>query len=274
MSNEPKNIFMLCASLQEEEEVNALDRTQYKAQIKFDGCRVACSKVGDEIILFNRNGNIVNYKFREVVEAFSKINKDFMIDGEIIDIGDSVGGNFNLLSRRALTKNPDKIKLLEKEIPIKFMAFDIMSSDNKSLINEPLETRFTFLKNIIQEDTKHLQLAQYEEIDSCLEKVIDRNGEGIVIKNMKGLYESKRSKNCYKHKLFQETTINITGFTENNAGIRATDEIGNAVQISGSQCSEVKNLIEEKGEVSISVQYLEKTKLNKLRFISYKGLVN
>jgi len=274
MTSEAKNLFMLCASLQEEEELNKLDRTQYKAQIKFDGERVMCLKQGDNIILFNRRGNVITYKFKEVVEAFSKLEDDFLIDGEVINIDETIGGNFNLLSRRALTQKPEKIKLLEKEIPVKFMAFDILRLNTKNLMNEPLEVRFEYLQNVITDDKEHLQLAKYEDINSCLKKVIEAKGEGIVIKNMKGSYESKRSKNCYKHKLFKETTINITGFTDNNAGIRATDELGNAVQISGSQSNEVKNLLEQNREVSISVQYLTKSKEGRMRFPSYRGLAN
>jgi hypothetical protein len=112
----------------------------------------------------------------------------------------------------------------------------------------------------------------YDDIDNLLAMAIEENGEGIVIKNMDGCYESKRSKNCYKHKLFKETTITITGYEINNAGIRATDDKQNAVQISGKQSEEVKFLLDTKGMAIANIQYLEKTKDERFRFPSFRGL--
>lgn len=275
MSNEPKDIFMLCESIQDEKVLSQLDRVRYKANIKNDGERAIAVKKDEDLILFNRRGNIINYKFNEVVRALKLIDKDFMIDGEIINIDNTIGGNFNLLSRRALTKDKNKIAQLEKEIPVKFMVFDIIMYDKKSVKNEPLYERLKYLRELLKDNlNENLELVIYDEIDNLLALVIENNGEGIVIKDMNGLYESKRSKNWYKHKLFKETTITITGFTENNAGIRATDNIGNAVQISGRHITDVKAVMESKGYANIFVQYLEKTKENKLRFISYKRLEN
>ena len=75
------------------------------------------------------------------------------------------------------------------------------------------------------------------------------------------------------YKLFKETTITITGYTENPKGIRATDSEGNAVQIAGFQSNEVKQKLHQNGYVTIAIQYLQKTKENRFRFISYRGLV-
>jgi DNA ligase-1 len=268
--SEPKDIFMLCESIQEPSELAKLDRTKFKANIKFDGIRCLAIKKEGDIILVSRSGNIITKKFNEVVEAFKKIPSDFMIDGEIIDFSN----NFNLLSRRALTKDLNKIKALEQEIPVKFMAFDILSYDNKNIMNEPLTYRNKILKIILEFNTgKNLEIVEYGEIDEMLDKAKSDNGEGIVIKDMNGVYESKRSKNWIKHKLFHETTLTITGYTENNAGIRATDNKENAVQISGYQSNEVKSILDNVGYCEVFIQYLSQSKEGRYRFPSYRGLV-
>jgi len=268
--NNPKDIFMLCESIQDKEELKKLDRNRYKANTKFDGCRCIAVKKGKDIILFGRRNTIYNTKFREVVEALKLINFDFMIDGEVTDFTN----NFNLLQKRALTKNLDKIKELEKEIPVKYMIFDILSFGEKSLTNEPLHKRLNLLRNLLSNNkSQHLELVEYGEIDDLLALAISNNGEGIVIKDMFGIYESKRSKGWCKHKLFKETTITITGYTENPAGIRATDNENNVVQISGNQSNEVKQILNDVGYATINIQYLELTKENRFRFPSYRGLV-
>jgi hypothetical protein len=154
------------------------------------------------------------------------------------------------------------------------MAFDILSYDNKNIMNEPLTYRNKILKIILEFNTgKNLEIVEYGEIDEMLDKAKSDNGEGIVIKDMNGVYESKRSKNWIKHKLFHETTLTITGYTENNAGIRATDNKENAVQISGYQSNEVKSILDNVGYCEVFIQYLSQSKEGRYRFPSYRGLV-
>jgi len=267
------DILMLCESLQDSNVVANLDSNIWKAEVKFDGERVGIVKKGEDIVLFNRRGNIITYKFREVVEALKLVQGDFMIDSEVINIDNTICGNFNLLSRRALTKKPEKIKQLESEIPVMAKVFDILALNGKSLVNEPLFKRKEILKGLIQ-NSKHLEVVEYEDINNLLVQVIEGKGEGIVIKNINSFYESRRSKNCLKYKLFQETTITITGFTENPSGIRATDKDEFiAVQISGLQSEEVKQKILAEGKADINIQYLTKSEEGKYRFPSFRGLV-
>ena len=266
---EAKNLFMLCEPFQDEKELEKLNRSEWKCNIKFDGHRIMGIKKDEDIILFNRRGNVVNNNFKEVVEGMKGL-KNCMIDGEVI----SIDGNFNRLQKRALTKDKSKIAELEKTIPTKLMAFDILVFENKVVRNEPLNQRLVYLRELLKDNkSESIEMVEYGEIDEMLINAIESNGEGIVIKDMNASYEGKRSKGWKKHKLFKETTITITGFTENNAGIRATDDKGNAVQCAGKNADEVRAVLEEKGYCDIRVQYLEKTKEDRLRFPSYKGVV-
>jgi ATP-dependent DNA ligase len=265
---EMNKIFQLCESMQDEADINKLDKNRFKANTKYDGERVIAVKKGEDILLINRRGNIINNKFSEVVRALKNLDKNFIIDGEII----SIDGNFNKLQRRALTKDAGKIKKLEAEIPVKYMIFDILSINDKSIMQETLRTRLNYLKELFLNPTESLELVEYGEINVLLQKAKDKNLEGIVIKDMEGVYENKRSKNWYKHKLFKEITITITGFTDNPAGIRATANDGTALQIAGHHSDEVKAVMKDKGYATIIVQYLEKTKEDKLRFPSFRGI--
>jgi ATP-dependent DNA ligase len=273
--NNPQDIFMLSDSLQDSKLLENLDRNIWKAEFKYDGERVMLVKKGSEIVFFNRRGNIITFKFREVVEALKLVQGDFMIDSEVINIDNTICGNFNLLSRRALTKNPEKIKQLESEIPVMAKAFDILALNGKSLVNEPLYKRKQALRELLKDNiSEHLEMVEYDDINNTLARVIEGSGEGIIIKNINSPYESRRSKNCLKHKLFRETTITITGFTENPSGIRATDKDEYiAVQISGLQSEEVKQKIISEGRADINIQYLTKSEEGKYRFPSFRGLV-
>lgn len=260
-------LLMLCESCQDENELNKLDRARYKANLKFDGERIMAIKKDKDILLVNRRNNIVNFKFQEVVRELKLLEGDFIVDGEIISFDD----DFTKLQRRALTKDLKKIEQLEKEIPVKYVVFDILSIGEKSVMSMPLRERVILLQNLIVQG-QHIEIAYYGEIDNMLSFAIENDREGIVIKDMNASYESKRSKAWLKHKLFKETTLTITGFTDNNAGIRATDDKENVVQIAGHHAVEVKQVLQSNGYANVIVQYLEKTKEGRLRFPSYKRL--
>jgi ATP-dependent DNA ligase len=265
-----KSIFMLCDKTTQKD-LRFLNKDKFKANMKYDGERVMASKKNGEVILFNRNNSIVTHKFKEVAEEFDKIDSDFMIDGEVI----SVDGNFNKLQKRALTKDMFKIEKLQKEIPIKFMAFDIIMLDNKPLLKETLKKRVKILSELLNSYSfKHIEIVEYGDMNLFLEQAIKEDSEGIVIKDMDSCYQANtRSKSWLKLKLFKETTLIIDSYTENNKGIRVEDKQENSCQIAGSQAEKVKQLIDKNEQVTILVQYLEKTKENRLRFPSYKGVV-
>ena len=270
--SEPKDIFMLADSISNEQELVKMDRNRYKANIKYDGVRCMAMKKGEDLILLGRRGSIMNKNFSEVVAELKQIKQDFMIDGEII----SLDNDFTKLQSRALTKDAVKIRELEKKIPVKFMAFDVVKYGEVVVMNEPLRARLDYLNRLFKDNIfNHLEVVSYDDIDNMLSIAIESNGEGIVVKDMNAVYESKRSKNWYKYKLFKETTLTITGFTENNKGIRATDKDNNAVQIAGHHAQEVMRAMERNdGEAIINIQYLTQSKEGRYRFPSYRGLAN
>jgi ATP-dependent DNA ligase len=270
-----KEDFMLCQKITEEES-NKLNNDIYKANIKYDGERIATQidYINNEYkpVLLNRRGNICNFNFKEVVEELKKINKECVLDGEIISVDD----NFTKLQKRALTKNISKLNELEKTIPVKFMIFDILSINGRNIMNEPLHIRLNYLNNLFQGlNFKHIELAEYGNIKEMFNKAKEQKREGIVIKNINANYESRRSNNWLKLKFWLEEDIIFQKYTYNPMGIRVetNDEII-ACQVAGSQSKEIAELIDKNGEVELTIQYLSKNKdTGSLRFPSYKKIV-
>lgn len=288
--------FMLCQSITESEAL-ALKQEEYTCNRKYDGIRIVAVIekyqnipltpfqediiVSKSVILLNRRGGCVNKNFREVIkdlEEFSKRLKDgevMILDGEIISIDD----NFTKLQRRALTKDTNKIKALEKEVPIKYMIFDILNRGDKNLMLEPLSVRIQELQKIYNE-TKHLnniELAEYGKITEMLEKAKAEKREGCVVKDLNGIYEGRRSPHWKKLKFWLEADITFTKYTINNMGIRVeTDDGKVACQIAGTeQSQEVKEVLDKDGKVEVTIQYLSKNEeTGGYRFPSYKKLVS
>jgi len=262
-----KKDFMLCHSITEEES-KKLDTNKWKANFKWDGERIIGIIDKGQVLLLNRRGFFKNEQFREIVEELKSL-PDCILDGEII----SSDNNFNKLQSRAGTKDLNKLKLLEKSIPVEYQIFDVLMADGKNLTTEPLRNRLETLKNVFGARIyAYLKICEYGEIGTFLGTAKANTMEGIVIKNMDARYEPRRSHNWLKLKLWKEAEIEICSYTINNAGIRTEDKQGNAVQVSGNQSGEVKTLLDTQGFCTIYVQYLEKTVNGKMRFPSYRGL--
>lgn len=262
-----KRDLMLCESMREEEIDNLVG--DYKANIKYDGERLAVIKHGEDVFLLNRSGREKSFIYPELYEEFKKVKGNFVLDGEVV----TTDYLFNTLQHRVNLGKREKIREAITKYPIRYVAFDILFYANEDLRMKPLRERVKVLDGF-KNETKDLiiDIAEYGDIREMLARAKADDGEGILVKNMNGFYEGRRSKNWLKLKLFKQTEIRVQSYTINNAGIRCEDIFENAVQISGEQHHEVREILDSVGYADIVVQYLEKTKNGRLRFISYKGL--
>jgi len=269
-----KKMFMLCNSIDEENALK-LDEANYQANIKFDGENIMAIVLNDDVILWNRRGRICNMNFPEIVEDLKKL-PNCLINGEVISVDD----DFTLLQKRALTKTLSKIPQLVKDIPLKFMIFDVLGvGDNATnKIDLPLRDRIVEMKNLFSGiELEYTELAEYKPIEEILKQSKEENREGIVVKDLNGKYMcGKRHDNWKKLKFWLETDIIVTSYTENPSGIRVETSDGNiACQIAGEQHKEVKEILDEKGQVEITIQYLSKNEeTGKFRFPSFKRLLH
>lgn len=263
--------FMLCDSITEEES-EGLDTQRWKANIKYDGERIISIREGDDIILINRRGKICNLHFPEIVEELKKILPDkTIVDGEIISTDD----NFTALQSRALTSKVSRIKELIKEVPVNYMIFDLIKNKDKDIRFLELEDRVTQMKDLfssLQGQSDKIKLAEFGEIKEMIKKARAEDREGLILKDMNGTYENRRSPAWKKLKFFLEGELKPISYEENPKGIRVEDKDGNAVQIAGQQSKPIKALIDQKKDITIYVQYLEKSEEGRMRFPSFRGL--
>jgi len=268
-----KEVFMLCKGMttDEAEKITPTHSkyNNYTANIKFDGERIIAVVLNKDVILMNRNGKICNFNFKEVVEDLKQLD-DCIIDGEIISRDD----DFTKLMTRARVSNPSKLAQREKDVPIKYMVFDVLKVKDRDLRNEFLKKRIEEMKTLLTDkETDNLELAEYNNIDVMYEKARLEDREGIIGKDLYGKYESRRSENWLKIKFFKEAEFTAISYTPNPKGIRVEDSLGRSCQIAGQQHEEVKAILDNEGEVTINIQYLSQASNGNYRFPSYRGLV-
>ncbi len=186
----------------------------YTYELKFDGLRAIMYVSKNEFVIKSRNGNDLTATYPEL-KNIKKIvqNQEVIFDGEIVTIENNKT-SFKKLQERNNLKNPLRIKEMQKEIPVAFIAFDILYQ-NKSLLEEPLEKRQQLLNKY--SNTNYFIKSKIYKNGPKLFKEIKKLGlEGIVAKEKNSLYyPGKRTDNWLKIKNIKEDYFYVHGYIFN-----------------------------------------------------------
>jgi ATP-dependent DNA ligase len=107
---------------------------------KWDGFRCIIFRDGDEVELSSRGEKTLTRYFPELVEAVRReLPERCVVDGEIVRRDGSVL-NFDALQQR-IHPAASRIKLLAEQIPVSFVAFDLLAVDTESLMELPFAER-------------------------------------------------------------------------------------------------------------------------------------
>ena len=177
--------FMLASP---EEDADAIMRRvggEAWVEDKYDGIRGQLHKQGSRVVLYSRDLNEVTSAFPEVVNAAGRLAHDVLLDGELLAFKDGVVRPFNELQHR-LGRKVVSAQLL-REIPVAFVAFDLLSLDGRTLIEEPLRERRRLLETL--ELPPPFMLAYLisarspQELDHLFAGARARHNEGLMVKD-------------------------------------------------------------------------------------------
>lgn len=141
----------------------------------------------------------MNAQFPELVEAFSKMEGDFVLDGEILAVLDDQVLNFSVLQQR-LNRKIISAKMM-REIPIQTFIYDILEVDGEDLRDNELKERRVLLENLIAKNAvDNIKIPpvviakDWEELAVARENSRDNNSEGLMLKQKSSKYHSGRKK--------------------------------------------------------------------------------
>lgn len=178
------------------------------AQIKYDGARVNFDIDSDgNVEAFTRNGNLM-----DLFGRFNEFPEDAccnMIDGELIAY-DKHGNKIpRKKSNGIITKATRGTLTYEDAQKLRFVAWDIVDRDNfknQEMQMTPCLTRYENVKRLLEGYSDIIEIAEcriinsYEEALAYFNECVDNGEEGIILKNMDGVWELKRSNNLVKMK--------------------------------------------------------------------------
>ena len=209
---------------------------QYQFESKWDGIRSQIIKRSNNISIWTRGEELVNKTFPELIKLISDFKNDFVLDGEIL-IWDEIKNcpkEFSLLQKRLGRKSPSP--KIQKELPIIFMAYDILEINGNDIRSKILSERRNILEekfsNSILEDqvnnsrkikiTKLIKINNWEELDEVKNSARNIKTEGLVIKNKNSKYLPGRKKgNWWKYKVDPMQLDGVLIYAKPGSGKRA-----------------------------------------------------
>jgi DNA ligase-1 len=153
---------------------------------KFDGIRAQVHKRGSQVEIYSRTLDRVT-EFPELLEPIRGTAGDFILDGEIIGWRDGRAIPFTELQQRLGRKQIDLFT--SAQVPVSFVAFDLLLLDGRTLLDTPLAERRLLLERLLAEaEQPGLQFTRaelcrtIEEIENRFLLALNAGNEGLLAK--------------------------------------------------------------------------------------------
>ena len=153
---------------------------------KFDGIRAQIHKRGSHVEIYSRTLDRVT-EFPELLDPFRNVTGDFILDGEIIGWRDGRAIPFTELQQRLGRKQIDLFTTTQ--VPVSFVAFDLLLVDGQTLLDKPLAERRLLLERLLaKRERPALQFTRAElchtvdEIENRFLLALQTGNEGLLAK--------------------------------------------------------------------------------------------
>ena len=173
---------------------------------KYDGIRAQLHKLGDDVSLFSRDMRPLDHEFPELLIAARKLNGDFILDGELIAFAEGRKLGFADLQKRLGRRMPDGDLFLTDEgqdssIPLRFVAFDLISHKGDDLLAEILLDRREKLESLglnLPFETITIHIAENTgEIEAAFKQALKDGHEGLIAKDPTSHYSPGKRGKCW-----------------------------------------------------------------------------
>jgi DNA ligase 1 len=163
------------------------------AEAKYDGIRAQLHGTPDRTELFSRDLRNISEEFPEL--AALRFADDLVLDGELVAFGPGRKLSFFDLQRRLGRKRT--LDFFETEdIPVLYMAFDLLRWKGETLLKTPLSERRRRLDQLMLPDRVKVsplrEVASLKEIEEAYQTARKESQEGLMIKDANSLYTPGR----------------------------------------------------------------------------------
>tara|TARA_Y100001978_G_C23702557_1_gene442173 strand:+ start:5016 stop:6650 length:1635 start_codon:yes stop_codon:yes gene_type:complete len=219
-----------------DEKIKNISVDEFQFEWKWDGIRSQLIKRKDNISIWTRGEELVNYSFPDLLKILFLINDDFVLDGEILiwDESNKYPKDFSFLQKRLGRKNPS-LKI-QKDLPITFIIYDLLELNRLDIRHKKLKERRKILEETYKkwndnnknnfhykfQITELHNVSSWSEVDKIKDYSRNVNTEGLVIKNKNSKYISgRKTGNWWKYKVDPMQLDAVLIYAKSGSGKRA-----------------------------------------------------
>jgi bifunctional non-homologous end joining protein LigD len=209
----------------------AADDTAWAYEMKWDGLRAIATITGGVVTLYSRTGRDVTGTYPELAGLAAAVGEnDVVLDGEIVAFGGGEWPSFEALQQRMNVAATGQVRRLAAEIPVTYLAFDLLFAGGRALTDRPYTERRARLDELAVDGPRWQTPPAFIGIPGADVRAVSRQHglEGIMAKRLASRYEAgRRSSSWRKIKNVQRQEFVIGGYRPGE-GVR-TDQIGSLI---------------------------------------------
>ena len=198
-------------------------------EFKWDGLRAVLYVEGGRVRILTRNDHDVSDSYPELREIGERLGStQAVLDGEIVALDDEGRPSFEALQRRMHVADSSRARRLADEVPVTFLAFDVLYVDGHLLLSATYDERRKVLAALSLDGPEVALPPAFDSAHGAdvLHAARERGLEGVVAKRRDSPYRpGRRSGEWVKVKNFMTQEVVIGGYTEGrgrrNEGIGA-----------------------------------------------------
>ena len=165
---------------------------------KFDGIRAQRHRGTGRVEIVSRDLRRMTDQFNDLAEQGRKFEDELILDGEIMAFEHGKKLTFFDLQKRLGRKSEgaDLFTTASADVPVAFVAFDLLWKNGQSFLRNPLRERREFLRSL--KLPPQFQIAEIyparsaEEIETAFQLSRRRLNEGLMVKNPESSYSPGR----------------------------------------------------------------------------------
>jgi DNA ligase-1 len=174
----------------------------WAAEWKWDGIRGQIVRRAGQCTVWSRGEDIVTDRFPEIVAAAAVLPDGTVLDGEVLAWKDACVLPFARLQQR-IGRSKLTARILA-EIPVRFLAYDLLELGGEDVRSRPLEERRARLETLLEQVAlRELALSplvagsSWERLAALRDEARTRGVEGLMLKNWRSPYGTGRQRGAW-----------------------------------------------------------------------------
>ncbi len=211
------------------------DAGDWHAEWKWDGIRAQVLKREGQLFIWSRGEDLMTDRFPELQPVLEQLPDGVVLDGEIVACNEEGILPFTEMQRRINRKTLGK-KLL-KEVPVVFIAFDVLEWDGEDIRTQAQDWRRAKLAELIDDladsspadafkairVSERLSANTWDELAGLRAQCRRHQSEGLMLKRSSGPYRTGRPRgDWWKWKIEPYTVDAVLIYAQRGHGRRAS----------------------------------------------------